>query len=55
MNKEEIIARIETLKKQNDEDNNKLSNLSQVQQILVQQMLVRNGRILELEEWLNQE
>ena len=55
MTKEEILARIGVLKKENDEDNNKLSNLNQIIQTVVQQVLIRNGRILELEEWVKTE
>ena len=52
MTKDEISARIELLKKQNDEDNTKLINLNQIRESVIQGMLVRNGRILELEEIL---
>ena len=55
MDKEKLQQRIDELKRQNDEDNNKLINLNQMQQTIVQQVLGRNGRIMELEEWLNQE
>jgi len=52
MTKDEISARIELLKKENDEDNAKLINLNQIRESVIQGMLVRNGRILELEEIL---
>ena len=52
MTKDKILARIELLKKQNDEDNAKLINLNQIRETVIQGMLVRNGRILELEEIL---
>ena len=50
--KDKILKRIEELKKQNDEDNTKLINLNQIRESVIQGMLVRNGRILELEEIL---
>ena len=50
--KDKILTRIEELKKQNDEDNTKLINLNQIRESVIQGMLVRNGRILELEEIL---
>jgi len=50
--KDKILKRIEELKKQNDEDNAKLINLNQIRESVIQGMLVRNGRILELEEIL---
>jgi len=53
MTKDRILARIELLKKQNDEDNTKLISLNQVRETVIQEMLVRNGRILELEEILS--
>jgi len=52
MTKDEISARIELLKKENDEDNAKLINLNQIRETVIQGILVRNGRILELEEIL---
>ena len=52
MDKDKILTRIELLKKENDEDNAKLINLNQIREIVVQGILVRNGRILELEEIL---
>ena len=53
MSKDKILIRIEELKKQNDEDNTKLISLNQVRETVIQGMLVRNGRILELEEILS--
>ena len=52
MTKDEISARIELLKKENDEDNTRLINLNQIRETIIQQTLIRNGRILELEEIL---
>ena len=52
MDREKIQIRIEELKKQNDEDNAKLISLNQIREIVIQGILVRNGRILELEEIL---
>ena len=52
MDREKIQIRIELLKKENDEDNMKLINLNQIRESVIQGMLVRNGRILELEEIL---
>ena len=53
MSKDKILIRIELLKKQNDEDNTKLISLNQVRETVIQGMLVRNGRILELGEILS--
>ena len=50
--KDKILTRIELLKKENDEDNAKLINLNQIRETVIQGILVRNGRILELEEIL---
>jgi len=52
MTKDEFSARIGLLKKENDEDNTKLINLNQIRESVIQGMLVRNGRILELEKIL---
>ena len=52
MDREKIQTRIEELKKENDEDNAKLINLNQIRETVIQGILVRNGRILELEEIL---
>ena len=51
--KDKILKRIEELKKQNDEDNTKLINLNQIRETVIQGILVRNGRILELERILS--
>ena len=53
MNKQELQTRVDELKKQNSEDNTKLTNLDIMRQTIVQECLVRNGRILELEEILS--
>ena len=53
MNKQELQTRVDELKKQNSEDNAKLTNLDIMRQTIVQECLVRNGRILELEEILS--
>ena len=50
--KDKILTRMELLKKENDEDNAKLINLNQIRETVIQGILVRNGRILELEEIL---
>jgi len=50
--KDRILTRMELLKKENDEDNAKLINLNQIRETVIQRILVRNGRILELEEIL---
>ena len=52
MSKDKILARIEELKKQNDQVNEILVRLEQERNRLVQEALIRNGRILELEEIL---
>ena len=52
MTKDEVSTRMELLKKENDEDNAKLINLNQIRETVIQGILVRNGRILELEEIL---
>ena len=52
MSKDKILARIEELKKQNDQANEILNRLEQEKNRLVQEALIRNGRILELEEIL---
>ena len=53
MTKDEVSTRMELLKKQNDEDNTKLINLNQIRETVIQGILVRNGRILELERILS--
>ena len=52
MSKDKILTRMELLKKENDEDNTRLINLNQIRETVIQGILVRNGRILELEEIL---
>ena len=52
MDREKIQIRIELLKKKNDEDNTRLINLNQIRESVIQGILVRNGRILELEKIL---
>ena len=54
MDKEKIRKRIQALKEENDQGNENLAKLDQARQSLIQQMLVRNGRILELEEILKE-
>ena len=54
MHKEKLQARIEELKKQNDAVNQMMAQLDQNRSQLIQEMLVRNGRILELEEFLKE-
>ena len=53
MDREELQTRVDELKKQNSEDNTKLTNLDIMRQTIVQECWVRNGRILELEEILS--
>ena len=53
MDREKIQTRIEELKKENDEDNAKLISLNQIRETVIQGILVRNGRILELERILS--
>ena len=53
MDREELQTRVDELKKQNSEDNAKLTNLDIMRQTIVQECWVRNGRILELEEILS--
>ena len=48
--KEKLQKRIEELKKENDQTNSALIQLDQKRNQLFQEGLVRNGRILELEE-----
>lgn len=54
MDKETINKRIEELKKENDNANKQLQNLESAKSQLIQQALIRNGRILELEELLKE-
>ena len=53
MDREKIQTRIEELKKENDKDNAKLISLNQIRETVIQGILVRNGRILELERILS--
>jgi prefoldin subunit 5 len=50
--KEKLKARIEELRKQNDQANQTLAQLEQTRNQIIQEILVRNGRILELQEIL---
>jgi len=52
MDKDKILTRIEELKKQKDRDNEILTRLDQERNCLIQEVLIRNGRILELGEIL---
>ena len=52
MDREKIQTRIEELKKQNDQVIEVLLRMEQERNRLLQEALVRNGRILELEEIL---
>ena len=52
MTKNEISVRIELLKKENDQTNEILAQTEQKRSELIREALVRNGRILELEEIL---
>ena len=54
MHKEKLQARIEELKKQNDAANQTMAQLDQNRSQLIQEMLIRNGRILELEGFLKE-
>ena len=48
MDKDKLLTRIEELKKQKDRDNEILTRLDQERNCLIQEVLIRNGRILEL-------
>ena len=52
MDKDKIFTRIEELKKQRDRDNETQTRLDQERNCLIQEVLIRNGRILELGEIL---
>ena len=52
MDKDKILTRIEELKKQRDRDYETLTRLDQERSCLIQEILIRNGRILELGEIL---
>jgi predicted RNase H-like nuclease (RuvC/YqgF family) len=47
----ELNRRIEELKKEYQEDEKKLNQLEQARQQMIQLMLIKRGRILELEQW----
>ena len=55
IDKNKILTRIEKLKKQKDRDNEILTRLDQERNCLIQEVLIRNGRILELGEILRDE
>jgi prefoldin subunit 5 len=55
MDKEKIKARIEELRKQNDQGNTTLQEISQRREQIIQFLLTNNGRIMELEELLKTE
>ena len=52
IDKNKILTRIGKLKKQKDRDNEILTRLDQERNCLIQEVLIRNGRILELGEIL---
>lgn len=52
MDSERLRKRQDELKKENDEVNRQLAELEQMKNQLIREALVRNGRILELEELL---
>jgi small-conductance mechanosensitive channel len=54
MNKEKLQERMQELKEQNDRGNGMLIQLDQSRQNLISEILIRNGRILELEELLRE-
>jgi len=54
MSKESLEKRLTELKEANDKENNQLNELDEYRQKLIQNMLVRNGRILELVELLKE-
>jgi predicted RNase H-like nuclease (RuvC/YqgF family) len=47
----ELNRRIKELKKEYQEDEKKLNQLEQARQQMIQLMLIKRGRILELEQW----
>ncbi len=55
MNKEKIQERINHLKGESEKANRTLNQLEQGKGQLIQEILIRNGRILELEELLKEE
>ncbi len=46
-----LKKRVDELKKEYEEDEAKLNQLEQAKQQLIQVMLIKRGRILELEQW----
>lgn len=54
MNKEKLQERMQELKEQNDRGNGMLIQLDQSRQNLISEILIRNGRILEIEELLRE-
>ena len=52
MDKDKIFTRIEELRKQRDRDNETLTRLDQERTCLIQEVLIKTGRILELGEIL---
>lgn len=50
----ELQKKIDALKYENDQDNQRLVELANVRQKLFQEVLVRNGRILALQELLKE-
>jgi len=54
MDKEKLQERMQELKEQNDRGNGMLIQLDQSRQNLISEILIRNGRILELEELLRE-
>lgn len=51
-NKEKLEQKLQELKNESEKDNQILTKLEQQKNILIQQMLIRSGRILELEDLL---
>ena len=52
IDKDKILTKIEELKKQKDRDNEILTRLDQERNCLIQEVLIKTGRILELGEIL---
>ena len=52
--KEKLQQRVEELKKENDQANTLLQNIDIRKSQIIQEILTRNGRILELEEILKE-
>jgi hypothetical protein len=55
MNKIELAEKIDRLKKENDTANKYLQGLEQEKSRVITECLIRNGRILELEERISEE